>query len=1082
MSFSRLALACSSAALAVVLLAPPPAEAQADANQVVDPSHISSLSYRSVGPYRGGRVTAVSGVADQPFRFYMGSTGGGVFQSDDAGLSWRNITDGQFTVGSVGAITVAPSDANVIYVGTGSAEPRGNTSPGKGMYRSTDAGKTWAHIGLPDAGQIGKIQVHPNDPDRVFVAALGNLFGDNAERGVYRSTDGGDTWENVLFVSDSTGIVDIAMDPSNPRILYATAWTAQRLPWSMISGSMEGGLYRSKDGGDSWQKLAAGLPQGLFGKAGVAVSPANPNRVWALIEAVGPAGGLYRSDNGGDMWRQVSSDHQIFHRPWYYMRVTADPQDENTVWINNVLVYRSIDGGSNFMPVPTLPHGDSHVLWINPDNTDIMIEGDDGGATVTLNGGVTWSTQRNQATAEMYRVTVDNQFPYRLYGAQQDNSTMSVPSRTPGTMVSDFELEYQVGGCESGHIAVDPRNSNIVYSGCYGGSINRYDVSTGQNREILAYPQNQLGSNVEDLRYRFQWNAPIRISPNDPSVLYHASNHVHRSTNGGQSWDVISPDLTTDNPEHQNFTGGPITHDGTGVEVYGTVFALEEAPGEPGVIWAGSDDGLIHVTRDGGGTWTDVTPSGFPEGATVNSIDISPHAPGRVHVAAYNYRMGDPHPYLFTTEDYGDSWQLLTDGSNGIPSDHFTRVVREDPERMGLLYAGTEFGMYFSMDAGQHWQSLQRNLPVTPVTDIQVHQNDLVLSTQGRSFWILDDVSPLQHFSGDDEMAAATLHPVRDSYRAFFGGGGLGAIGAGTRATNPPDGAYFHYTLGTDVEGPVTIVVTDARGDTATTLSSEVSVGPDLGAFAALAEMFGFGGGGSLLPKRAGTHRATWGLTYPAATLPAGTIIFGALSQPPAPPGTYTATLTVDGESHTQTFSVLPDPRVATPQADYVAQHTFLQEVGDMIDRLSGQTGDLMSVSGQVAGLTGRAGDAGLSEEDAARVREAGEALTGSLGALREEIQQTANVSFYGPLENPGKLAADLAFLYNTVAGGFGGYFNSRPTDQALDRLQELRVDLDGVVSRLQTLFDEDLAAFNELIRSLGMDPIILERDGRLIS
>ena len=1057
--------------------------AQDDPNQGIDPAHLSALTYRNVGPHRGGRVTAVAGVPDKPFLFYMGSTGGGVYKTEDAGTSWTNISDGQIPVPSIGAITVAPSDENVIYVGTGSAEPRGNTSPGRGMYRSTDAGKTWGAIGLEQAGQIGRVVVHPDDPDVVFVAALGNLFGRNEERGVFRSSDGGESWDKVLYINDSTGVVDVAMDPSNPRILFATAWRAQRLPWTMISGSMDGGIYRSKDGGDTWQKLAVGLPTGLFGKAGVTVSPANPDRVWAIIEAEGEAGGVYRSDNGGDAWRQLTGDRQLWHRPWYYNRITADPQDENTVWINNVLLYRSVDGGTQWMPIPTVPHPDSHALWINPNNTDIIIEGDDGGATVTLNGGRTWSPQRNQATAELYRVSVDDQFPYRLYGAQQDNSTVSVPSRVGTTMISDFEHEYQVGGCESGHIAVDPRDPDIIYAGCFGGSISRYDRSSGQTREILAYPQNQLAQRIGDLRYRFQWNAPIRLSPHDPDVLYHASNHLHRSRNGGQSWEVISPDLTTNNPDHQGFAGGPITSDGTGVEVYGTIFAFEESHHEAGVLWVGSDDGLIHISRDDGENWTDVTPSDFPEGATVNSIDISAHLPGRVHVAAYKYRQDDMRPYIFQTSDYGASWQLLTDGENGIPADHFTRVVREDPERQGLLYAGTEFGIYVSVDDGAHWQSLQRNLPATPVTDIQLHRGDMVLSTQGRSFWILDDLTPLRALTDDVLAAPASLHDVRPTVRAFFGGGALGAIGASNRATNPPDGAWFHYTLTEAVEGELELVVTDARGDTATTLSSERSAAPDLGAFAQLAAMFGFGGGAPTLPKTPGTHRAIWGLTYPAPSLPPGTIIFGTLGTPPAPPGQYTVTMTIDGETvDAKSFEVRPDPRTSTTQAEYVAQQEFLDDLGDLIDRLADRTGDLSSVRTQVQGLKELTDEAGLSEEDSERVTAAADSLAGKLTGIQEDIQQTDNRSFYDPLDNPGKLAAELAYLFNTVAGSMAGMVNAGPTDQAVDRLEELRVEVTDVLTRLQVVFDEDLSAFNELIRSLGMEPVVVTRAEPVIS
>jgi photosystem II stability/assembly factor-like uncharacterized protein len=1067
--------------LLTVLLAPAATAPEVSAQDIpVDPSFMSALTYRSVGPYRGGRVTAVAGVPDQPFLFYMGSTGGGVWKTDDAGESWVNISDGQFDVASVGAIAVAPSDANVIYVGTGSAEPRGNTSPGRGMYRSTDAGKTWVQIGLRNAGQIGRIQVHPGNPDRLFVAALGDLFGRNDERGIFRSDDGGDTWEKVLFVNDSTGVVDVAMDPSNPRILFATAWRAQRLPWTMISGSMEGAIYRSKDGGDTWQKLSAGLPQGLFGKAGVTVSPANPNRVWAIIEAGDDQGGIYRSDNGGDSWRRINAEKQLIHRPWYYMRITADPADENTVYVNNVLFYRSVDGGRSFLPIPTVPHADSHAVWINPHDTRIMVEGDDGGATVTLNGGRTWSTQRNQATAELYRVTVDNQFPYRLYGAQQDNSTVSVPSRVSPGVISDFEEEYQVGGCESGHIAVDPRDPGIAYAGCYGGTINRWDRSTGQVREIIPWPQNQMAQRVGDLKYRFQWNAPIRISPHDPDVLYHVSNHVHRSRNAGQTWEVISPDLTTDNPEHQGFAGGPITSDGTGVEVYGTIFAFEESPIEAGVLWAGSDDGRIHVSRDDGGSWTDVTPAGFPDGATVNSIDVSPHAPGRVHVAAYRYRQGDPAPYLYATEDYGESWSLLTDGTNGIPSDHFTRVVREDPDRQGLLYAGTEFGIYVSFDGGARWQSFQRNLPVTPVTDLQVHQGDLVLSTQGRSFWIMDDLTPLHSLSEGIMEESAHLFPIRPAHRVSWGGGAPGAGPTGRRAQNPPDGALLTYSLSEAVGGPVTLTITDAAGDTARTFSSEQAQGPDLGAFADLAALFGFAGGGNLLPKTPGTHRVNWDLRYPAPRLPAGTVIFGTVSQPVAPPGVYTATLSVGDEIvGEEDLVVLADPRSQVAQGEFDRQFRFLQELGAMIEEVADRTDDLLSVQNQVSGISTLAADAGLEAADVTRVQESAESIDGKLTGVQEEIQQTRSKSFYDPLDYPGKLVSQLAWLYNSVAGGFTGPVDNRPTDAAMERMEELRVEVNQVLGELQLIFDEDLAAFNELIRSLGLDPVVVKSDQR---
>jgi photosystem II stability/assembly factor-like uncharacterized protein len=1065
--------------LALLLLAatglPATASAQEeDPNQTLDPAFLSALEYRMVGPHRGGRVTAVTGVPHDPHRFYMGSTGGGVWTSDDAGESWQNISDGQLEAGGIGAIAVASSDPNVIYVGTGSVDVRGNVSPGIGMYRSTDAGKTWSHVGLREAGQIGRIQVHPDDPDHLYVAALGNVFGPNPERGVFESRDGGETWQNILFVSDSTGIVDLSMDPSNPRILFAAAWRGERKPWTMISGSEEGGLYRSKDGGRNWQKLSGGLPQGVVGKIGVAVSPASPNRVWAIVEA--EAGGMYRSDDGGDSWRQVSGDKQIYHRPWYYMHLTPDPTDENTVWVNNVLLYKSLDGGTNYTVVPT-PHPDSHAIWINPNDTDIMVEGNDGGANVTLNGGRTWSTQRNQATAELYRVTVDNEFPYRLYGAQQDNSTVSVPSQLMPGLISDTEMEYQVGGCESGHIAVDPRDGNIIYAGCFGGSITRMDLRTGQQREILAYPQLQMAQRRSDLRYRFQWNAPIRISPHDSDVLYHTSQVVHRSRNGGQSWEVISPDLSTNNPDHQDFAGGPITSDGTGVEVYGTIFAFEESPTESGVLWAGSDDGLVHVSRDNGSDWTNVTPDGFPEGATVNTIDVSRHAPGRAYVTAYKYREADFRPYAYRTDDYGQSWTLLTDGTNGIPADHFLRVVREDPERQGLLYAGGEFGMYLSLDDGAHWQSLQRNLPVTPVTDIQVHEGDLVLSTQGRSFWIMDDVSPLRQ--GVDAMVAQSAHLFEpDGTHRVFGVGGL-TLGATRRAQNPPEGAILHYSLGADTEDTVSITILDARGDTVKSFSSEPGEGPDLGAFAALAAAFGFGGGDDLLPKTAGLHRVVWDLRYPTPKLPEGTVIFGTVPAPAAPPGTYTATLTVGDFSQSRDIHLRADPRSTVAQADFDAQFEFLRRVGETIEQLGDRTGALGSARTQVQDIKGVIGDAGLSAEDQAQVEEAADSLVNKLTGVQEEIQQTRSKSFYDPLDYPGQLAAQLAYVYSAAAGGFAGPADAPPTDGSVERFEELQAETNEILGRLQEILDTELAAFNELLRSLDLDPVVVSTETR---
>ncbi|MBM3791529.1 MAG: glycosyl hydrolase, partial [Acidobacteria bacterium] len=780
----------------VALGAQTPAE---NPNTVYSPALYGAMKYRLIGPHRGGRVTAVAGVPDEPHTYYMGATGGGVWKTTDGGAAWHNISDAFFKVGSIGAIAAAESDPNVVYVGTGSACPRGNVSIGDGVWKSTDAGKTWKHVGLPKAGQIARIAVHPADPDRVYAAVLGNVFGPGPDRGVYRSRDGGQNWERVLFASDTTGAVDLVMNPGNPRILYACMWRAERKPWTLIDGSDDGGVFKSADGGDTWERLKGGLPEGLVGRSGVAVSPANPERVWVIIESgKEEEGGLYRSEDAGKTWTKISGEHKLRGRAWYYNHVFAGPQDENTVYVLNAPFYKSIDGGKTFEQV-RVPHGDNHALWINPRDPRIMINGNDGGANVSYNGGRTWSTQLNQPTAEFYRVTVDSRFPYRVYGAQQDNTTISVPSRPPGG-ITPQEHWYDVGGGESGHIAVDPRNPDVIYAGNYIGQITRLDRAAGHMRQVNAYPELHDGLAPRDIRYRFQWNAPIRISPHDPKVLYHASQFVHKSTDEGQTWQVISPDLTTDNDRYQDIPGGPIQHDHTGVELFTTIFAFEESPHQAGFLWAGSDDGLVHLTRNGGKDWNNITPGNMPKDATVNMIELSAHGPGRAFLAVYNYRLNDFRPYIYRTDDFGSSWELLTDGRNGIPEDHFVRVVREDPDRKGLLYAGTEFGMFVSFDDGRHWQPFQLNLPVTPITDLAVHRQDLVVATQGRSFWILDDLTPLHQISDAVAAAQAHLYAPRKAYRMQEGG-----FREPDAPERPPRGVLIYFFLAEKPEKEVVL-------------------------------------------------------------------------------------------------------------------------------------------------------------------------------------------------------------------------------------------------------------------------------------
>ncbi|HSR52761.1 MAG TPA: hypothetical protein VLV83_18210, partial [Acidobacteriota bacterium] len=717
------------------------AAAQESDNEIYDQALYEGLNWRMIGPHRGGRVTAVEGVRQQPETFYMGPAGGGVWRTVDSGITWENISDGYFEVGSMGAIEVADSDPNVIYAGTGSAAIRSNVSTGRGLYRSTDAGRTWTFMGLRQAGQIGDVQAHPENSDLVYVAALGHPFGPNPQRGVFRSSDGGETWQKVLYVSDKVGAVDLSMNPRNPREIYASMWRGERKPWTIISGSPEGGIYKTSDGGDHWEKLTNGLPGGVVGKSSVSVSPADPSRVYVLIEASDGKGGVYRSDDSGRSFRLINGQKSLLYRPFYYTYIDAHPADRDTVWVNNEGFFKSSDGGESFRRYST-PHGDNHGMWINPDNPDIFIQSNDGGANVTRDGGRTWSTQLNQPTAELYQVEVDSRFPYRVYGAQQDNTTITVPSKVAGGFIDPKQNWYAVSGCETGPVVPHPDDPDIVYGGCKGRH-SRYNHRTGQTQEYWVYPHFNYGHKTQDMPFRFQRTAPMILSPHDPGVIYHGSQVIHRSTDEGRTWEVISPDLTAYEPDKQGYSGGPITRDITGEEIYSTVYAIAESPLERGVLWVGANDGPLHISRDGGQNWTEITPEGLPPGGRVNRIEASSHAKGRAYAAIYRFQLDDWRPYIYRSDDYGASWTLLTDGSNGIPADHPTRVVREDPDREDLLYAGTEFGIFVSFDRGAHWQPLQLDLPVVPITDIKVYRKDLVVSTMGRSFWILDDISVL---------------------------------------------------------------------------------------------------------------------------------------------------------------------------------------------------------------------------------------------------------------------------------------------------------------------------------------------------
>src|SRR3954466_8166277 len=754
---------------------------------------LKALQYRLIGPFRGGRVGAVVGVPSQPNVYYYGATGGGVWKSTDGGNNWENISDGYFRLGSIGAIAVADSDPNIIYVGMGEETVRGNVSHGDGVYKSIDGGKTWKNVGLVDTRQISRIRIDPKNPDIAYVAAIGHVWGPNDERGVFRTRDGGKTWQKILFRDNKTGAGDIILDPSTPNTIYASLWQFGRRPWAMDNGGPGSGLFKSTDGGDNWTEISRnrGLPAGVLGKITVTVSPVNTQRVWAMVEA--KEGGLFRSDDGGDTWQKMTDNPNLLQRPWFFFRVYPDPQNIDNVYILNVGFWKSIDGGRTFNSIST-PHGDNHDLWIAPNDANRMIEGNDGGSNVSTNGGKTW-TEQDQPTAQFYRVALDNDFPYNIYGAQQDNSTIRIASRTPGFGIGEQNW-YDVGGGESGWIAPDPRDSQGVYAGSYDGLITRQDHRTGQSRNINAWPDNTMGYGVEAMKYRFQWSYPIAFSPHDPKTLYIGANVLLKTTNEGQSWEPISGDLTRNDKSKMGTSGGPITQDNTSIEYYCTIFTFMESPAAKGLIWVGSDDGLVHVTRDGGRNWANVTPKDMPEWIQINSIDASVHDPGTAYVAATMYKSDDFRPYLYKTSDYGKTWKKIV---NGIPANAFTRVIREDPNRKGLLVAGTEFGLYISYDDGESWKPFQLNLPVTSVTDAAFHkrEQELVVATQGRAFWVLDELPLLYQLNGGTPTEDVRLYKPKDTYR--FGGGGRGGGGGGRGGTaigeNPATGAVIYYSL-----------------------------------------------------------------------------------------------------------------------------------------------------------------------------------------------------------------------------------------------------------------------------------------------
>jgi photosystem II stability/assembly factor-like uncharacterized protein len=1042
------------------------AQTTAHAQQGVDDSMIKGLKWRSIGPYRGGRSTAVTGVTSQPGTFYFGATGGGVWKSINGGIDWECVSDNYFKTGSVGAIGVSESDPNVVYVGMGESPIRGNVSHGDGVYKSTDAGKTWKKVGLDDSRQISRVRVHPRNPDIVYVAALGHVWAPNDQRGVFKSTDGGKTWQRVLFKSNKAGATDLVIDPTNPNVMYAALWEVYRKPWTLESGGPDGGLYKSTDAGDTWAEITRnpGLPKGIVGNIGITVSPVNPDRVWAIVEA--EEGGVFRSDDAGKTWQRTNQQRNLRQRAWYYTRIYADPQNAESVYVLNTGMYRSNDGGHTFTSFNEIHHGDCHDLWLSPADPNRMILGDDGGAEVSPNGGKTW-TEEDQPTAQFYRVVTDSDFPYNIYGAQQDNSTVRIASRTTDFSIGTADW-YDVGGGESGWIAPSPKDSNVVFAGSYGGLITRRDHRTGQERNVSPWPDNPMGHPASDLKYRFQWNFPIVFSPHDPNTLYAGGNVLFKSTNEGQSWDVISPDLTRNDKSKQGSSGGPITKDNTSIEYYCTIFTLMESPLERGVIWTGSDDGLVQVTRDGGKTWQNVTPKDMPEWIQVNSIDVSATRPGTAYVAATMYKFDDYRPYLYKTSDYGKTWKKII---SGIPDGAFTRVVREDPNRRGLLYAGTETGMYVSFDDGEHWQSLQLDLPVVPITDlvIQKRDKDLIAATQGRSFWVLDDL-PTLYQMGEAAAADAFLFKPEDTYR--LPGGGFQPSRTATAGQNPPAGAVIYYYLKEKPKTDVTLELLDAAGHPIKKYTARVArpeAGPPQPTPPTMEQQEeGPRRPAARLAADAGLNRFVWDLRYDDARRFPGLIMWsGDTRGPRAVPGTYQVKLTVGGKTYTQSFEVMKDPRLETTAADFQKQFDLLTKIRDKFNETTDAIARLRDVRKQVDDITGRIKD----QPNSKPILDAAKSLRDKITAVEEALYQTKNQSSQDPLNYPIRLNNRLAALGSVVEAS-----DAAPTAQTYVIYDELAAAIDAQLATLDNVLKTDLPAFNKLVRDQDIPAVMVRQ------
>ncbi|MHB0754783.1 WD40/YVTN/BNR-like repeat-containing protein [Polaribacter sp. M15] len=1014
--------------------------AQKKSTKVSD-EYFSAIKWRNIGPFRGGRSAAVTGVAGKANLFYMGATGGGVWKTTDAGNTWQNISDGFFG-GSVGAVAVSESDNNVMYVGMGEKTVRGNVSSGDGIWKSVNAGKTWKHVGLKNSRHIPRMRIHPKNSDIVFAGVMGDLYKPTQERGVYKTTDGGETWRKVLFSNEDSGVVDLVIDPNNPRILYATTWNIRRTPYSLSSGGDGSALWKSTDEGETWTNISTnkGLPDGIWGIAGITVSPVNSDIVYALIE--NKKGGVYKSTDAGKTWKLINSERKLRQRAWYYTRLYADTQDEDILYVLNVRYHKSTDGGKTYKTY-NAPHGDHHDLWIAPEDNQRMIIGDDGGAQISFDAGENWSTMNNQPTAQFYRVTTDNHFPYRILAAQQDNSTVRISHRTGGRFITESDWSSTAGG-ESAHIAVDPLNDDIVYGGSYGGLLTRVNHKTNESRAINVWPDDPMGHGAEDFKYRFQWNFPILFSPTHKKRLYAASNHLHVTEDEGQSWQLISPDLTRNDPKTLGPSGGPITKDNTGVEYYGTIFAVAESPYEPGLIYTGSDDGLVHITKNNGESWDNITPKKMPEWIMINCIEIDPFTKGGAYIVGTKYKSGDYKPYIYKTENYGKTWELII---NGIANEDFTRALRADPKRKGLLYAGTERGMYISFDDGKNWQTFQQNLPIVPITDLAIKDDNLIAATQGRALWIIDDLTPLHQLNTSKEEDVILYKPKN----AYNLSGGRGRTSR-TAGTNHSGGVNIYYYIKELKEKDVTsISIFDANDN----LIKKFSTKPDKDKKE------------GKLNIEEGNNIFNWNMMYDGAESVKGMILWWAsLSGPMALPGNYKVELAVNDVKKSQDFTIVKNPMSEASESDMKAQFDFINDINKKMTEIHKALKNVKKVRSQVGLLKKSIKDKKKHKD----LLDFADKLVKDMTVVEETLYQTKSKSGQDPLNYPIRLNNKLGHLNSLTRIG-----NYAPTNQAIEFKNEITKEIDLELAKLYSLFDKGVKELNTKVKESNIDLIQLD-------